>query len=101
MRGRPVRRQSKLGMFLIMLAAAVVIAVCTARTISLRQRNQEMAVTERTLNQEVEAAEQKSKELQKKQAYMNSVKYIEDEAKNRLGLVNPDEIVIKPKESDD
>ena len=25
-------------------------------------------------------------------------KYIEDEAKNKLGLVNEDEIVIKPKE---
>jgi cell division protein FtsB len=32
---------------------------------------------------------------------MKTKKYIEDEAKNKLGLVNSDEILIKPKEKDD
>ena len=32
---------------------------------------------------------------------MQTKDYIEDEAKNKLGLVYPDEIVIKPNESDD
>ena len=36
-----------------------------------------------------------------KELYMQTKDYIEDEAKNKLGLVYPDEIVIKPKESDD
>ena len=32
---------------------------------------------------------------------MKTKKYIEDEAKNKLGLVNKDEYLIKPKEVED
>ena len=43
-------------------------------------------------------AKQKKADLEQQQKYMKTRKYIEDEAKDKLGLVYPDEIVIKPRE---
>ena len=40
----------------------------------------------------------RSKELEEKEEYMKTDEYVEDVARSQLGLVYPDEIVIKPKE---
>ena len=36
--------------------------------------------------------------LEEKEEYMKTKKYVEEVARNQLGLVYPDEIVIRPKE---
>ena len=44
--------------------------------------------------------EAEAEEIEEYKSYIQTKKYIEDEAKNKLGLVNKDEILIKPKEKD-
>ena len=47
---------------------------------------------------EIEEAKMDAENLVNREKYMQTKKYIEDEAKNKLGLVYPDEIVIRPSE---
>jgi cell division protein FtsB len=83
-------------MFLVFLVMVVVAAASTVRAFSLQETSKELALTEATLEQQLTVAEQKSESLESREKYMQTTKYIEDQAKDKLGLVYPDEIVIKP-----
>ena len=45
----------------------------------------------------VKGASLKDKELEEYRIYVQTKQYIEEVAKQKLGLVNPDEILLKPK----
>ncbi len=92
------RRQSRLGMLLVMVVMVVVVAASMMRTFSLNEKSRDLAITEHSLEQELAAVQQESVNLDNLEKYMLTKKYIEDEAKDKLGLVYPDEIVIKPNE---
>ena len=85
-------------MMLVFVAVAVVMVSACVRSVDLHHKNKELAVTQAQLESTLEAEEIKAEELVEREKYMKTKKYIEDEAKNKLGLVNEDEIVIKPKE---
>ncbi len=98
--GRATRRKSKSGLILVLIVVLVVIAISSMRAMSLHEKSEELAVTERQLEAQIQAAETKAEELENREKYMQTKKYIEDEAKNKLGLVYPDEIVIRPSKGD-
>ena len=98
---RRKRRQSRFVLFLAMLIMCMVVAACMVRSIGLYKRSKELKVTKANLETQLQDANIRAEQLKEKELYMQTKDYIEDEAKNKLGLVYPDEIVIKPKESDD
>ena len=98
---RRKRKQSGFVLFLAMLVMGMVVGACTVRSIGLYKRSKELKVVKANLEVQLQEANIKSEQLKEKELYMQTKDYIEDEAKNKLGLVYPDEIVIKPKESDD
>lgn len=100
-RVRKVNRQSPVLLFLIVVVALVVIIACSVRTMSLSEQSKQLSITETSLENQLNEAQAKTEELEEREKYMQTKKYIEDEAKNKLGLVNKDEIVIKPKEDDE
>jgi cell division protein FtsB len=93
---RASRRKSKSGLILVLLVVLVVIAVSSLKAMSLHEKSEELAVTERQLETQIENAKEKAAELENREKYMQTKRYVEDEAKNKLGLVYPDEIVIRP-----
>lgn len=93
-------KQSGLTAFLIMVVVITVIVACSVRSFSLHRQSKELAITEVQLEEQLSNEKARADELVEKEKYMKTKKYIEDEAKNKLGLVNRDEIVIKPKEDD-
>ncbi|MCR4610208.1 MAG: septum formation initiator family protein [Eubacterium sp.] len=95
---RKGKKQSKLGILLIIAALLLVSVVTTVRAYNLHAKADELTVTERQLQTELTNVKQKKTDLEQQQKYMKTKKYIEDEAKDKLGLVYPDEIVIKPRE---
>ena len=95
---RKGKKQSKLGILLIIAALMLVSVVTTVRAYNLHVKADELTVTERQLQTELTNVKQKKTDLEQQQKYMKTKKYIEDEAKDKLGLVYPDEIVIKPRE---
>ena len=96
MKRRTSRRQSRLGILFIIIVVIVVVTITMVRSSNLRAKSERLAVTERQLEQQIEDAKKETKALEEKEAYMQTKKYIEDEAKDKLGLVYPDEIVIEP-----
>ncbi len=94
------RRQSRIGLLVVFLISALVVGACFVRTRSLRKKNDQLLIQEHVLEQQLEDANQKTVQLEELEKYMQTKKYIEDEAKSKLGLVYPDEIVIRPREKD-
>jgi Septum formation initiator len=97
---RRKRRQSRFVLFLAMLIMFVVVSACTVRSLGLYKRSKELKVVKAQLETQLKEANIRSGQLKEKELYMQTKDYIEDEAKNKLGLVYPDEIVIKPKDED-
>ena len=53
---------------------------------------------EETLQKRLEQEEQRAEQLEEQRIYVQTKQYIEKVAKEKLGLVNPDEILLKPAE---
>lgn len=58
--------------------------------------SRELAVTERTLEKKIEEAQLEREKMEAQEKYMQTKQYVEDVAKEKLGMVYPDEIVIRP-----
>ena len=64
----------------------------------LHRKSRDLAQTETMLEQRIEQATATHESLVAQEQYMKTNQYIEDMAKEKLGMVYPDEIVIRPKE---
>lgn len=86
-------RMALLGVTLVVLSLAVVVNL---KGSSLKVKDLEYQVREENL----EALKQKELErkaaLDERKVYVQTKQYIEEVAKEKLGLVNPDEILLKP-----
>lgn len=91
-------KQSKLCNFLIVVTMIIVCIVTTAKSIDLNSKSKELEVAEAMLDKKIEAAKIEKDTLVAQEQYMSTKKYVEDVAKDKLGLVYPDEIMIKANE---
>ena len=89
-------RQSPVITFLVV--AAVIFVTSIVRATSLHTKSKQLAETEKTMELKVEEAKQEQANLDAQEKYMQTNEYIEDVAKDKLGLVKPDELVIRPAE---
>lgn len=97
-RKKSSRRQSPIASLLIVVAVVVVCLAAVTRTMALKKESRALAENEYILEQRLEEVKQESVRLDAETSYMQTNQYIEDVAKDKLGLVYPDEIVIKPNE---
>lgn len=97
-RKRSTRRQSRIASLMIIAAVIMVCIVSTAVVSDLQNKSRQLAAEEQVLQQKIDQARQKSENLVALQQYMQTNQYIEDVAKEKLGMVYPDEIVIRPAE---
>lgn len=63
---------------------------------SLVAKNKEYESRRQYLEQRIEQEEQRKLELEELAKYMQTMKYYEEMAKSKLGLVYPNEIIFKP-----
>ena len=82
----------------MLLVVAVVVTFASFKAVSLHEKSAELAITERQLQAEITEAKELAADLQNREKYMQTKKYVEDEAKNKLGLVYPDEVIFQPQE---
>ncbi|MDO4262188.1 MAG: septum formation initiator family protein [Eubacteriales bacterium] len=80
------------GILLIVLA---VFGVTSVGSIRLRQRNHSYEEREQALEEQIAKEEDRSQEIDDLEAYTKTKKYVEDVAKEKLGLVYEDEIIFK------
>ena len=78
---------------LVISCVIVVLGVClSVASSSLHKKNQKYKVQEAELRNQLEAEGLRAEEINELEEYVGSDKYIEDVAKDKLGLVYPNEI---------
>lgn len=86
-------RMAMLGLTLVVGSLAVVVGI---RGSSLSAKDAEYRVKEARLEAQLAEEERRAAELEEERVYVQTKQYIEKVAKEKLGLVNSDEILLKP-----
>lgn len=92
---RRVKNENRLGMTAAMLAIAIMTFVVGINSVSLKQKEEQYAAREAELMRLIELEEARSEELVDLDAYTKTKKYVEEVAKDKLGLVYEDEIIFQ------
>lgn len=89
------RRQNRFSMFLTALVVLLVMIAVAWRSIELKQKIAEYDTKIEQLNTEMEAEEARSQEIKEYGIYTQTKAFIEEVAKDKLGLVYDGEIMFK------
>ena len=88
-------RRARLVIWGIMLSVLAVFGVTTIGGIQLKQKNRSYQAREEALQEAIAEEEARAAEIEKFEAYTQTKKYVEEVAKDKLGLVYEDEIIFK------
>ena len=72
-------------------------SVLAVSSISLRAKNKAYIAQEQELQEQIDAEEERSKEIDSLEEYVGTDEYIEQTAKDKLNLVHENEIIFKKK----
>lgn len=89
------RRQNRFSMFLTALVVLLVMIAVAWRSIELKQKIADYDTKIEQLNTEMEAEEARSQEIKEYGIYTQTKAFIEEVAKDKLGLVYDGEIMFK------
>lgn len=88
----PRNRKARIGITCMVI---VLIAILSVQIVRLDAQNDAYIAKEKQLKNELKAEEQRTKQLEAKQEYVNTDEYVEDTAKSKLGMAYDDEIIFK------
>ena len=88
----PRNRKARIGVTCMVI---VLIAILSVQIVRLDAQNDAYIAKEKQLKNELKAEEQRTKQLEAKQEYVNTDEYVEDTAKSKLGMAYDDEIIFK------
>lgn len=98
-RNRQVRGKKKFSnnRAYITTIGVVLLLVLSVQMARLYQKNQDYVTQEKALEEELEQQQEKSRELSDYENYINSQEYVENTAKQKLGMVYSNEIIFREK----
>lgn len=86
-------RMALIGITVVVLSLAVVIGL---KSKSLKEKDLAYQIREENLLAQKAEEEERKEELEERKIYVQTKQYIEEVAKEKLGLVKQDEILLKP-----
>lgn len=89
------QRQNFFGMFLAFLVVVMLMVVVFVKSIELKEKKAYYAQKEQALMEQITEEEERASEIEEYGKYTQTKKYIEDVAKEKLGLVYEGEIIFK------
>jgi cell division protein FtsB len=89
------RFQNRAGIVWASIVVLILVTVVSIKSIGLLQKAREYQAREQQLEEQIEYETQRSDEIAEYERYTETRKYIEDTAKEKLGLVYPGEIIFK------
>lgn len=89
------QKQNTMGIFLVSLVLLMMLVVVGIKSIELREKKEYYAQREAELAQQIEAEQQRAEEIAEFETYTQTKKYIEEVARDKLGLVYEGEILFK------
>ena len=94
---RKVGKQLKFSAFVALFVAASLAVLLGIKGNQLRQQSETYEVTKTKLEAEILKQEKEKQEIEELQKYVQTKKYVEEVAREKLGLMYPGEIIIKSK----
>lgn len=92
-RGR--KRQNKMGMFMVTIVVLMMLAVVSINSIQLKAKQAEYKAKQEQLQAEIDAEKERAEEIENFKKYTHTKAYIEEVAKDKLGLVYEGEIIFE------
>ena len=89
------RNQNKFSMFLVSLVVVLIMIVVAVKNVELQQKIDAKAKEEQQLDDQIAAEERRAREIEAFGKEVQTKGYIEDVAREKLGLVYEDEIMFK------
>lgn len=89
------KRQNRFGMFLVSIAVIMMLVVVAFKSVELRDKKEAYHQKELALKEQIEAEEERAVEIEEYEKYTQTKKYIEEVARDKLGLVYEGEILFK------
>lgn len=94
------KKKRKNGLKIIAVAVLVLFAVITYSSVELQAEKRALEKQKQELEDKYQTEQERSEELEDKKAYMQTVRYIEEVARKVLGLVYPDETILRPEKEE-
>ena len=88
-----INRMALVGVTMVVLSLAVAVHI---KGIDLKEKDKSYSIREENLEAQVAKEEERAKQLEEYRVYVQTKQYIEKVAKEKLGLVNRNEILLKP-----
>ena len=89
------KNQNSLAIILVAMVILIMLVVVTANNRGLKEKLETYREKEQILSEQIEAEKERAKEIEEFEKYTKTKKYIEDVAREKLGLVYEDEIIIQ------
>lgn len=90
------RKRNRGSMFGITLVVLAMLCVLGYQTVQVRQKSQQYADRLTSIERQLEEQQERAADLEAKRIYTQTKQFVEQEAKSKLGLVNPNEIILIP-----
>ena len=90
--------QNRFSMFLVMLALLMILVAVYASSIKMQDRLDALEAQSAFLQAQIDAEKERAQEIELLRKRSQTKEYYEEIAKEKLGLVNADEIVFKAEE---
>lgn len=89
------RRHNRLGMMLVTLCVLMMTVVVGVSSIDLKAKQKKYAAQEQALDQQIEEELARTDDLQEYEKYTRTDAFVEEMAKDKLGLVYDGEIIFR------
>ena len=89
------RSQNRVGILWASFVVLILVTVVSIKSVGLMQKASEYQARELELQAQIDAELARAEEIQEFERYTQTRKYIEDTAKDKLGLVYPGEIIFR------
>lgn len=89
------RRQNRFGMFLVSLVVLMLLVVVAFNSIELTAKKEAYRQREAALEEQIAAEQERALEIEEFEKYTHTKKYIEEVARDKLGLVYEGEILFE------
>lgn len=93
------KRQNRLGMVCIFIVVVMLMAVLVFKSVELKKSCDDYEQREAVLQRQIDEEHERTEKLEKYEKYTKTDKFVEEFAKEKLGLVYENEILFRSDES--
>lgn len=92
------KRQNGFSVALVLMVIIMLMIVIAFGRYDIRKKQEQYTLREQQLQEQIAAEEKRAEEIEEYRKYTQTQKYVEEVAKEKLGLVNENEIIFKSEE---